>query len=74
MLEWLEHLVLFSWAWVRMLGRSDLQAKFWQMQVLAGAGECGKAMWIVRGGHWRCQNASEVEVVVGVGGERQQWQ
>ena len=69
-----EHLVLFNWAWVLVLGRSDLQAEFWQIQVMAGADECGKAMWIVRGGHGRCQKFDEGGAVAGVGGESQQWQ
>ena len=47
-------LVLCKMAWVLVLGR-DLQAKFRAWQVVAGADECRKAMWIVRGrrGQWQ---------------------
>ena len=66
MVEWLELAVLLQMAWVQVLAEV-LQAELWQLQVLAGAGECGEPMRIVRGGHEYCQKADEVKAVAGAG-------
>ena len=70
MLEWLEVAVLLQWHGFK-CWQAKLQAEFWQLQVVAGAGKCGEPTRIVRGGHGCCQAAGKVEAVAGVGGGSQ---
>ena len=54
--------------------RSDLQAKFLQIQALTGADECRKAMCDVRGRHGQRQEGGEGEAVADTAGGRQTYQ
>ena len=57
-------------AWVLVLGR-DLQAKFRHWQVVAGAGECVRSMWDVRGRRRHWQEGDGGKVVADTAGESQ---